>query len=75
MPERDDIARNIITEQYARDDDVVVYDDAEVESVDGGYWVAARHWVYADDVEDRLAEVGDGSSIEADPKNAQRRGL
>lgn len=41
-------------------DDLVVenFDDEEsfVESVDGGYWIEARVWISADDVEDRMRE-------------------
>lgn len=39
-------------------DDVVIYDDADVEQVDGGAWVEARIWVHV------LPE--DGVSIEED---------
>lgn len=37
------------------DDDIDIVDDPHIESVDGGYWIAARVWVSAEDVEEALA--------------------
>lgn len=67
-------ARNIAMEMYARDDEVQIYDDAEVRYVDAGYWVSAQIFVDAEVVEDALGVTQDASSIEADPMAAQRRG-
>lgn len=36
---------------YADNEDILVDEDAEVEEVEGGYWVAARVWVYDDEVD------------------------
>jgi hypothetical protein len=41
------------TKIYGRYTNSGVFD--EVESVDGGYWVAARVWVYADDEDEEGA--------------------
>lgn len=44
--ERERKAREVAHATYGTDDVEVLN---EVEYVDGGYWVAARVWVYADD--------------------------
>lgn len=48
---RNTIARELAVKRYANDD-VEVSDDLDY--VDGGYWVRARVWVDAQDVEDVL---------------------
>lgn len=70
---RREIARELVRMDLGDDGDFP--DDAEVESVDGGYWVTGRVFVDMDSVEHvfNLA-AGDASSIEADPMAAQRRG-
>ena len=52
--QRERIAAGLAYENYASDDVVVEPPDEGVESVDGGYWVKARLWVDADDVEERM---------------------
>jgi hypothetical protein len=61
--QRNRIAAQIAIERFEGDDDldipidedsVMLGDMSVVESVDGGYWVTARVWVYADDVEERM---------------------
>ncbi len=32
--------------QYLGDDDIIIPENAEVEKVEGGYWVDARVWIY-----------------------------
>lgn len=51
-------AVSIAQENYG-DDDCEIYDEAadaesHIEEVDGGYWVRARVWVSAADVEERM---------------------
>lgn len=48
----EDLRKEIVDEakgQY-NSDDIQIYNDAKVESVDYGYWVEAYVFVYADDV-------------------------
>lgn len=55
--ERAEIARSIAQQRFADDDDLDVPDafpGVNVEYVDEGYWVEARVFVSADEVEDRL---------------------
>lgn len=56
---REKIAIDLARVRYAfNTDDVEIthedYPTPVVESVDGGYWVRARVWIYADDVEERM---------------------
>lgn len=52
---RELIAHQIVSERFSGDDDVSIEPpDEEIEYVDGGYWVSARLFVYADDVEERM---------------------
>jgi hypothetical protein len=58
---RRQIASDLARESYHSDDVEVsrIGDnrgEVDVESVDGGYWVSARVWVYAEDVEAQLEE-------------------
>lgn len=62
--QRQEIALEIARDSYGSDDVEVgppVYSDTgspdeKVESVDGGYWVSARVFIYADDVEERMED-------------------
>lgn len=49
--ERQGAAIEIAPQEYETDD-VEVFEDAGVEWCDGGYWVEARVWVDAEDVEE-----------------------
>lgn len=64
---RERIAVAIARERYASDN-VEVFGVGLVESYDGGYWIASRHWVDADDVEARLSaeEDSDAEAARAD---------